>query len=68
MELHREHNQETRTTTFTLVISEKELDEAMFQNFDLHLFDEITADEEATISDNLLALELVARRIEEGHG
>ena len=66
MEFTREYNSEKKVTAYTLTISEKDMAKAEFNGFDRLMLNDIADDPEASISDNLLGLEILARRIEEG--
>jgi hypothetical protein len=50
--------------TYTIVLNENDIASANFTEFDRRLFDDCES-EDATISDKVLALETVIRRIEQ---
>jgi hypothetical protein len=56
---------ETLETTYTLKITHSDMEKARIKPYDQVLFDDCNG-EDATISDKLLALETLARRVEEG--
>ena len=58
---------DTLETTYTLTITYSDTGKAKISSYDQILFDNCNR-EKATISDRLLALELLVRRIEEGNG
>ena len=52
---------------YTLTVSAAEMRSTKFSNFDKLLFADVQTSKDTTIADQLLALEVVARRIEEQH-
>jgi len=65
MKLIVNKNIEKLVTTYTIEITHADMMNALITHTDMILFEDCES-EDATISDKLLALETLARRIEEG--